>query len=218
MGFTKQVHEQAKNSWDASKQHPFVQELVAGALSLDTFRFYLIQDAYYLKHFVKAHEEVMKQTTNERIISSQRFCKEGLEESELLIREQFFKELGITEEECLKTPVAPTAYHYTSHIYRQFTDGTLATALAALLPCYWLYYEIGTTFAGKQSSIPMYQRFLETYDSEGFKEVLDELITLIDEVADQVSAQEREQMAEAFMISSHYELNFWQMAYTQEAW
>ena len=218
MKFTEYVYNLAQPSWEASKQHPFIQELVVGRLPLEVFRFYLIQDAYYLKHFVKAHELVIEQTDNEWIIKSQRFCKEGLVDSELVIREQFFKELAITEDIQQQTPIAPTAYHYTSHIYRQFTVGTLATALAALLPCYWLYYEIGTTFAQKQSPVAMYQQFLDTYDSADFKAVLDELIALVDEVAQQVSETERKQMAEAFLMSSHYELNFWQMAYTQETW
>ncbi len=218
MTFTQTLHELAKESWTKSKQHPFVQELVAGSLPIEVFRFYLLQDAYYLKHFASAHQEVIKRTKDQRIIDSQRFCKEGLEESELMIRQEFFKELQITKEEVAKTSIAPTAYFYTSHIYRQFVDGTLQTALSALLPCYWLYYEIGATFASKSSPVKIYQDFLETYDSDGFKQVLDELISLVDELAETVSEDEREAMKQAFMISSQCELDFWEMSYTQETW
>lgn len=218
MTFTQSLHELARESWTKSKQHPFVQELVTGELPIEVFRFYLIQDAYYLKHFAHAHQEVMERSNNQRIITSQRFCKEGLEESELAIREGFFKELAISEEEVLDTPIAPTAYNYTSHIYRQFVNGTIPTTLAALLPCYWLYYEIGVEFSTKSSPVKIYQEFLETYDSEDFKEVLDELIQLIDELAADCSEKEREKMAEAFLLSSDFELNFWEMAYTQETW
>lgn len=218
MTFTQILHDLAEESWTQSKQHPFVQELVKGSLPLEKFRYYLIQDAYYLKHFANAHQEVINRTDSQRIIDSQRFCKEGLEESELLIRQQFFKELQITEEEVNQTAVAPTAYHYTSHIYRQFAEGILKTALVALLPCYWLYYEIGVNFSSTSSPVKIYQEFLETYDSEGFKEVLEELIRLVDELAETASEEECEAMKKAFLISSYCELNFWQMAYTQETW
>ena len=38
---------------------------------------------------------------------------------------------------------APTAYAYTSHMYRAAYEGHLGDIIAAILPCYWLYYEIG---------------------------------------------------------------------------
>lgn len=218
MTFTQELHALAKKSWQASKEHPFVQELVKGTLPLERYRFYLIQDAYYLQHFAAAHQKVIQLTNNQRIIESQTFCKEGLEASELEIRKDFFVELNITETEVAQTAIAPTAYHYTSHIYRQFSEGSINTALAALLPCYWLYYEIGVEFATKNSPIPIYQNFLETYDSTDFKEVLDELIHLVDEQADAACETEKEAMKQAFMISSYYELNFWQMSYTNESW
>lgn len=47
---------------------------------------------------------------------------------ELAIRETFFEELAITEEEVALTPIAPTAYHYVSHMYRQLIEGTPKTA------------------------------------------------------------------------------------------
>jgi len=218
MKFTQTLHELAKNSWQKSKQHPFIQELVTGRLPLEVFRFYLIQDAYYLKHFAQAHQEVIERSNDQRIITSQRFCKKGLEESEIAIREIFFKELSISEKEVLNTPIAPTAYNYTSHIYRQFVDGTILTALVALLPCYWLYYEIGVTFSAKSSPVKIYQAFLDTYDSEGFKELLEELLQLIDELARSSTKEERVRMSEAFLLSSEFELKFWEMAYTYESW
>lgn len=218
MTFTQYLHEITKEIWRDSKYHPFVQELVTGKLPIEIFRFYLIQDTYYLYHFAKAHQEIIDRTDNQRIIQSQQFCKAGLEASELTIRNDFFKQLNLTKTEREKTPIAPTAYNYVSHIYRQFLDGSLASALSSLLPCYWLYYEIGETFATKTSPVPIYQAFLDTYHSDGFKQVLDELIQLVDELADHASLEERKQMEEAFVRSSYYELSFWEMSYTKEGW
>lgn len=218
MTFTQYLHEITKEIWRDSKYHPFVQELVTGKLPIEIFRFYLIQDTYYLHHFAKAHQEIIDRTDNQRIIQSQQFCKAGLEVSELTIRNDFFKQLNLTKAERAKTPIAPTAYNYVSHIYRQFLDGSLASALSLLLPCYWLYYEIGESFATKTSPVPIYQAFLDTYHSDGFKQVLGELIQLIDELADSASLEERKQMEEAFVRSSYYELSFWEMSYKKEGW
>ena len=51
MTFTEQAKEQAQASWQGSFQHPFITELHEGTLSPTIFRYYLIQDHYYLKHF-----------------------------------------------------------------------------------------------------------------------------------------------------------------------
>ncbi len=64
-------------------------------------------------------------------------------EAELSLHENFAKKLGITEEEKGHFIPAPTAYAYTSHMYRAAYEGHLGDIIAAILPCYWLYYEIG---------------------------------------------------------------------------
>lgn len=54
--FTDQAHAATQKSWAASKHHPFIQQLQAGTLPLATFRYYLIQDHYYLQEFAKVHD------------------------------------------------------------------------------------------------------------------------------------------------------------------
>ena len=60
-------------------------------------------------------------------------------------------------------PIAPTCYHYISHIYRQFAEPNLAIAFASLLPCPWLYHDIGKSLNLKPSPNPLYQQWIETY-------------------------------------------------------
>ena len=49
MEFTDIAMELSKEAWQASFQHPFVLQLQEGTLEPDIFRYYLIQDAYYLR-------------------------------------------------------------------------------------------------------------------------------------------------------------------------
>ena len=53
--FSKELHEATQSIWQQSKDHPFIQELVAGSLPEEIFRYYLLQDCYYLIQFGKAH-------------------------------------------------------------------------------------------------------------------------------------------------------------------
>ncbi len=56
MTFTAQLHEQAATLWQQSFDHPFIQQISAGTLPKAVFRFYLLQDRYYLSEFGKLHK------------------------------------------------------------------------------------------------------------------------------------------------------------------
>ncbi len=108
MTFTEQAKEQAQASWQGSFQHPFITELHEGTLSPTIFRYYLIQDHYYLKHFSQLYRLIAHNaTTSIEKITLNKCGKSRV--GELAIRETFFEELAITEEEVAATPIAPTA-------------------------------------------------------------------------------------------------------------
>lgn len=218
MTFTEKVRKNVEPIWQASKQHPFILELKSGTLDPAIFRFYLIQDRYYLEQFslihLKASELAEDPTVKENFLTGVK----SLEAAEIAVRETFFKELAITPTEIITTPIAPTAYHYTAHMYREIETKSLARTAAALLPCYWLYQEIGEELIESGSSDPIYQRWIETYDSDAYRESVIRQRELTDLLAEQVSSKERDFMEQAFTISSYEELNFWEMAYTKQQW
>ena len=46
MSFSRSLKQKAIKVWEDGYNHPFVQELGAGTLSKDKFKFYLLQDIY----------------------------------------------------------------------------------------------------------------------------------------------------------------------------
>ncbi|MGH2165488.1 thiaminase II, partial [Enterococcus faecalis] len=62
-----QAKEQAQASWQGSFQHPFITELHERTLSPTIFRYYLIQDHYYLKHFSHLYRLIGAQTQQPRL-------------------------------------------------------------------------------------------------------------------------------------------------------
>ncbi|MGX7264006.1 thiaminase II [Enterococcus crotali] len=218
MTFTEEVRASAEKIWQESKEHPFISELKAGTLSPEIFRFYLIQDRYYLEQFSKIHLKAAELATDKEIRTCFLDGVKSLEAAEISVRKTFFKELDVTEEEIIQTPITPTAYHYTSHMYREVGTKSLARTAAALLPCYWLYQEIGEELIESGSPDPLYQRWIETYDSETYRAAVSRQRRLTDRLAEQVATEERLLMKQAFLISSYEELNFWEMAYTKQKW
>ena len=121
---------------------------------------------------------------------------------------KLFEELAITEEEVAATPIAPTAYHYVSHMYRQLIEGTPKTAAASMLPCSWLYQEIGAQLVKQHSPEPLYQRWIETYAGEEAYQHVQEERQLLDQLYEESSPQEQAAMITAFVISSEMEYAF----------
>ncbi|NLR08792.1 MULTISPECIES: thiaminase II [Lactobacillaceae] len=213
--FTDRAHEATLASWTASKHHPFITQLCAGTLPLATFRYYLIQDHYYLQEFGKLHDLAADQSTDPRVARQLHAGAEHLRQGEIAVRQTFFDRLQITAAEVAATPIAPTGYAYTSHLYRALAAAGTAGAVAGLLPCYWLYAEIGQELAQAGSPVPIYQDWLNTYDADDYTGMMTDQLALANHVA---TPENQEDLLTIFARSSWYELNFWQMALDHETW
>ncbi|KPC98994.1 Thiaminase-2 [Geobacillus sp. BCO2] len=90
--------------------------------------------------------------------------------------------------------------------------------IAAILPCYWLYYEIGERLKTCRPNDPIYEKWIGTYSSDWFRSLVEEQIARLDDIADAVTEEDRHRMKRHFLISSEYEYEFWEMAYRLEQW
>lgn len=218
--FTEIVRKKTVPYWEGSFTHPFLVELREGILPIEKFRYYLIQDCYYLTHFSNLYLQVANRTSNESLRKQMEENAQHLAEGELTVRAHFFKELSIDEDEIKRIEIAPTAYHYVSHMYRQLIEGNDWVVVASLLPCSWLYFDIGQTFRASesQSSIPVYQQWIETYGGPEAKETIEKECQMLNDVYRESSPEIQQQMITAFVISAKMEFSFWEMAYQLEEW
>ncbi|MFD1037255.1 thiaminase II [Virgibacillus byunsanensis] len=218
MQFTDTLREVTKNSWEQSLNHPFVVGMVKGDLPLETFKYFILQDIYYLKHFGKVHALAAAQTEDFQITAMLAEKAKLTAEAELTVHKEHATILNITDEEIKQFKPAPTAYAYTAHLYRAALSGSLGQTIAALLPCYWLYADIGKTYQDAKPTEKIYQNWISMYASEWFHTSTQDQIDLLNNIAKDASEQEKEKMKEQFIIAKEYELAFWEMAYTREVW
>lgn len=218
MTFTDQLHQAAKPVWQKSFDHPFITEIADGTLPLDKFRFYLKQDRYYLEQFGDLHGAIADQISDPTIKQFLLDGAAGLHDGEDQIRHTMFKELNITPEEIKTTPIAPTAYGYVTHMDFQLEHAFPAAAVTALLPCYWLYSEIGNNLKNVQSPVTVYQQFLDSYSADDFNDGTRQMIEIVEHLSQPLNDDQKAYVQKVFLQSSAYELNFWQMAYTKEQW
>jgi thiaminase/transcriptional activator TenA len=90
--------------------------------------------------------------------------------------------------------------------------------VAALLPCYWIYWEVGKTLERAGSRDPLYARWIGTYASEEFGAVVRDVLACTDALAEGLRDHERETMRRHFVTTSRYEWMFWDMGWRRETW
>jgi thiaminase (transcriptional activator TenA) len=216
--FTQLIRQEANQIWEANFNHTFVQGIAKGTLSLESFRYYILQDSYYLSHFARIQAIGASRAEDLSITAKMAAHAQGTYQAELGLHESFMGQLGVTKEDLKSFEPAPTAYAYTSHLYRVAASGSLGEIIAAILPCYWIYYEIGELLKDAAPETPVYQEWIAAYGSDWFSELVNEQINLLDALAENASDKEKEKMKQHFLISCHYELQFWEMAFTLEGW
>jgi len=119
----------------------------------------------------------------------------------------------VSGDELSATPLCPSNLAYTSYLLSVAYGGSFAEALGAVLPCYWIYWEVGKALARRRSPEPLYQRWIDTYGGEEFAEIVRAVLALTDRLGMRMSEDEREAMTERFQVTSRYEWMFWDMGY-----
>lgn len=218
MSFTKIVQQAAAPYWTGSLRHPFIVELQAGTLPAAKFRYYLIQDHYYLQQFSYLHRIVAERSQDLALKQLMSAGATDLQNGEVLVRQAFFQALKITDQELAQTPIAPTTDHYIAHLYRQLVATNPAIAAAGLYPCLWLYGDVGQALSQGTSPNPYYQRWIETYATDALQAEIQTTGQVLDRLYAASSAADQLQMVQAFVRSSQLEYHFWEMAYRQEQW
>jgi thiaminase/transcriptional activator TenA len=216
--FSTELWTEIEDVYAAILEHPFVAGLTDGSLDRDAFAFYVVQDAHYLREYARALSVAAARAPEEADIAM--FAGHAAEAIavERSLHEGFFADLGLGEEDVRRTPLAPTCLAYTSHLLAVAYGGAFPDVLGAVLPCYWIYWEVGKTLLERDSPDPLYRRWIETYGGEEFAAVVRAVLALTDRLGPELSPTERRRAAGHFVTSARYEWMFWDMGYRRETW
>jgi thiaminase/transcriptional activator TenA len=218
MSLTRELWTTMVPVYDAILRHPFVVGLTDGSLPRECFRYYAIQDALYLREFARALSLAAAQAPEDDWIVMFNEHAAGALRVERALHEGFFKEFGLSPAEVAATPLAPTNLAYTSYLLAVAYGRPFHEALAALLPCYWVYWEVGKALERAASPDPLYARWIATYASGEFGDVVRAVLAVTDVVGDRLAAAERETMRRHVLTTTRYEWMFWDMGWRLEAW
>jgi len=218
MTFTSTLWRSIEGIYMSILRHPFVTGLTDGSLPRDSFRFYAVQDALYLRDFARALSIAAARAPEDDWIIMFNEHAAGALKVERQLHESFFKEFGLTADEVAAAPLAPTNLAYTSYLLAVAYGAPFHENMAALLPCYWIYWEVGKELERRGSPDPLYTRWIGTYGSDEFGSVVRAVLDATNEIAAGIGDAERAAMRRHFKTTSRYEWMFWDMGWRCERW
>ncbi len=217
MRFADQLWQSTLPVYDEILRHPFIEELTKGSLSRERFVFYMKQDALYLQDFSRALALTGSRLPDLDAAQSFMGFAHGVFSVERQLHETYFRDYGVS----LNVDRAPACFAYTQFLLATATTETHNVAAAALLPCFWIYREVGNTIVSRAAedlqSNP-YARWIETYSGEGFDESVRRAIDIVEALGQGASSDEKQSMQQAFEKSARLEWMFWDSAYRLEQW
>jgi thiaminase/transcriptional activator TenA len=217
--FSQNLRRRADRIWRAIHAHPFLDELQAGTLPMDRFVYFILQDYVYLLDF--AQVLCLGGARSSDLKTLEIFARHALiaVEVERTFHASFGKSLGLTGNDLDRTPKGPVTEAYTRHLQAVARSGSLAEIVAAVLPCYWIYGEVGRRLYRKRPSKPaIYREWIEMYASEEYWKPVREQIRLMDQLGRAARGQDKKVLSDHFVLSSRYEFLFWDQAYRLEEW
>lgn len=198
--------------------HPFITGLTDGTLSRDAFRYFIVQDSHYLRSYSRALALVAGRASDQAAVAMFASHAANAIAVEQDLHAGLLAELDLTPRDVDAIGAGPTTTAYMSYLLAVSATASYAEAVSAVLPCYWIYREVGHELASRSSPDPLYRRWIETYGSAEFDAIVDSVLVATDALGDQVGPTERQRCLEHFAVTARYEWMFWDAAWNDLSW
>ena len=148
------------------------------------------------------------------------FCRHAAEaiDVERDLHARLMGELGIDAGEAVVAEPTPACRGYTSFLLQACALGERHEALAAVLPCYWIYCELGRALAAEGSPDPRYRAWIETYAGDEFAAAARGAIEASDRALAGATGSQLDSARRHAVTAARYEWMFWDSAWRGEAW
>lgn len=207
----------AEPHWRAQLEHPFVRGIGDGSLDPAKFGHWLRQDYVYLIDYGRVFALAAARSPD---LATMREFSGLLHETlttEMDLHRSYVSEFGISVEDLERECKTLTTRAYTDFLLRVASLGDYAELIGALLPCMWGYSWLGQSLlAARLPSDDRYARWIELYASPEFAELASWCRELLDRGCEGISSAALGRVEEAFIVSSAYELAFWDASWREE--
>ncbi len=216
--FSQKADRQTQALRAAIRELPFNTELTRGILSRERFQHYITQDAIYLGQFSRALALAAAKAPDAATLEAFTQSALGAVAVERALHEHYLRAFGIEPEILASAEPAPDCLAYTSFLIATAHQQPWEVLVAALLPCFSIYWEVGCTIAAAATADNPYRAWIDTYADPRFGEAVRETMAIADRAAENASEAVRAQMLAAFVRAAQYEWLFWDGAYHRRGW
>ncbi|WP_151819958.1 thiaminase II [Acinetobacter soli] len=218
MSFTQLLWQKNTALYEQILNLPFNQELAAGTLAPEAFCHYVIQDAHYLLAYGRALAvAAAKAYDADDVMQFSEAAKIAIV-VERSLHNDFMTAFNVSKETFESTPLTLACHHYTSFLTATAWSASYPVVLAALLPCFWIYAEVGRAIVSQSVPNNPYQAWIDTYAGEEFHTAVRNVIATVDKVAARCDTDTLEKMHAAYTMGAKLEWLFWDSTYHQRQW
>ena len=185
----------------------FVRALVDGSLPEAEFSFYLAQDALYLARYSRALSALAEASTD----PSAREFWAGSSAHCLTVESELHRSWLVHLPAEDDTAISPVTSAYTDFLLAHALGSATAVAAAAVLPCFWLYAQVGADLPVVAADHP-FAAWLDTYRDPGFVEGVQGALGAVERELAAASPQQRAEAARAYLLACRHELEFFEQA------
>ncbi|HYW27475.1 MAG TPA: thiaminase II [Terriglobales bacterium] len=210
MSFSAELRRAAEPIWQAQHDHPFVRGIGDGTVDIERFKRWLRQDYRFLVEYCRVFALAAARSPD--LDTLRRFAEllQATAVTEMDLHRSYAAGFGITPGELEAEEMSPVTRGYADFLVRTAATGDFAELAAALLPCMWGFNEIGLRLA--ERGRPADERcaaWIDAYADPAFTELANWCRDLVDGLAEAARPDVRARMRDAFLVSSRYELAFW---------
>lgn len=188
---------------------PFVTGLADGSLDRDAFIRYLAQDAIYLRDYARVMAEASRIAPT---VDEQAFWASSAQGS--LVAETELHTSWLADAVFDAEPDRVTAA-YLDHLLATAARGDYDVLIAALLPCFWIYQDVGermhaavASIEGSQRLPHPYRSWIDAYGDPAFADANRRAIDIVTRAASTAAPEKRMAMLRAFTRSAEHEYAF----------
>lgn len=219
-GFCEHAWHTVADWFAAITRHPFLVQLADGTLPEPVFARYLLDDAHYLKGYSAALAALSSRAVDpdDRLLLAR--CAAGSVEGERQLHRTYLLPRGIDPDGPTAAEPTPTCVAYIEALRAAAVLEPLAVGMAAVLPCFRVYAEVGAwvTQHARSTAAHPYREWIDTYADPAFAQAVRAAEELTDRLAAAAGEPEQAAMLAAYVRSTRFEWMFWDAAWRGECW
>src|SRR5260370_27783862 len=172
MRFSEEAWERTAALRAAIHRLPFNTELAAGTLSPERFRCYTLQDAFCSGEYARWLALAAAKAPDAATVRAFGHAAVEAIAVEQALHGRYLAEFGVEPATVAWAEPAPDCLAYTSFLIATAHQQPWEVLVAALLPCFWIYWDVAGAITRQAAPDNPYRAWIDTYADPRFGEAV----------------------------------------------